>query len=320
MLRSLVGSEMCIRDSINAEYGGNSGWGMSEEFEEERIHELQRDIQHLEAAVKRVEKKQKLTPSQEQLLTDHLLAQSTEALASAFEEEDAELDAQYGDEQSYEQQISTLASLSGISFSSIRSDTLEMKNGLSRQLVLMADTTGLSFEIRLMIQEPASDTDAAYITSAQLAVPDEFRNELSGLIECTEHSRAVTTMIRGMARYSQAVHERGQMFREIKKEYPEWIVFPHGTNAASLLSVRPPSGSAAPFVFDFLWGLEVTATGALKHTTELIPRVSKHFVRCDENNVVGQLPAQFKNLVVAKGLQGALEIMMAVVSNPGVQE
>ena len=86
-------------------------------------------------------------------------------------------------------------------------------------------------------------------------------------------------------------------------------------------------------MFDFLWQLDVSPTGALRHTTQLIPRASQHCeygsfgfgssdrgvgLDCDDSGVLEELPAQFKNLVAAKGLYGALDILMTMVTNPGV--
>merc|ERR1711935_1204426 len=89
-----------------------------------KIAALNADIRELEAAL-RNEKKQSLSNSQHQQLSAHLLAQSTESLVAAFEDEDEQLDAEFGEQLSYEQQIAAMASLSGISFSKISTDTVE---------------------------------------------------------------------------------------------------------------------------------------------------------------------------------------------------
>lgn len=278
-----------------------------------RISTLNKDIEQLEAALQQIDKsKQALSGSQDQLLTTHLLAQSTAALAEAFNEENEE-----EEEESFEQQIAALAALSGISFTSIRNDAVQLSNGVSRQLRLIADTASLSFELSLVIQEPSSVAESAHITSAELTVPPEFRGELANLIESTQRSCAVTTMLRALARYSQAAYERRELFRAMKRAYPDWIVCPHGTNSAWLLSVRQPARTKTPFVFDFLWQLEVSPTGALRHTTQLIPRASQHCLDCDDDGVLEELPAQFKILAAAQGLHGALDILMAIVTNPG---
>jgi len=287
----------------------------------DRIEALERDIEELEAQLASNQKGAGLSIPQNELLTAHLLCENTQALVTAFRKDDEELDAEFGEPEHCKQQISALAALSGITFSNIRSGPVTLQDGLSRQMTLEASTAGLSFELALVVQEGKGKGGSegcveGKIRSAQLTVPSEFRAELSSLIDSAKSSCAVTPILRGLARYSQAAAERRRLFGQLRERFPQWISLPHGTTAAQLLSVRPPPGSAAPFVFDFVWRLQLSATGQLLHVTELIPNASAQFVECDDqHNVLEQMPTQFKHLAQAKGLQGALEIMLTLVSS-----
>jgi len=289
----------------------------------EEVQALQVEIEQLEAELARTGRKEELTAPQNELLTAHLLCENTQALVTAFKTDDLELAAEFGDHESCAQQIEALIALSGISFSNVRSGPVQLRGGVSRGMVLEASTcSGLAFELELVVQESHAAGGGQQakvegkICSAQLIVPLQFRAELADLIRSAKDNCAVTTILRGLARYSQAAAERQRLFQCLKQQYPAWVDLPHGTDGTALLSVRPPARSVAPFVFDFRWQLRVTVTGQLIHETTLLPNASRQFLECEEGHeVLQQLPAQFEHLARAKGLEGALQIMLAVVSN-----
>jgi len=285
------------------------------------VQALQTEIEQLEAQLAHTQHKEELTAPQNELLTAHLLCENTQALVTAFKTDDLELTAEFGDQQSCEQQIEALAALSGISFSNVRSGRVQLRGGVSRGMVLEACTcSGLAFELELVVQEGHAGGQEGKvegkICSAQLIVPHQFRAELADLIRSAKDNCAVTMVLRGLARYSQAAAERQRLFQSLKQQYPAWVNLPHGTDGTALLSLSPPPRSVAPFVFDFQWRLRVTATGQLVHDTKLMPNASRQFLECDDGQqVLQQLPAQFEHLARAKGLQGALQIMIAMVSS-----
>lgn len=283
-----------------------------------RIEMLQNEIEELEAALEQSQATKTLSVPQDELLTAHLLCENTQALVAAFKQDEQELQEEFGYQENWEEQVRALVALSGISFSNIRTGRIGLQGGLSKEMTLEATTSGIAFELTLVVQEgtKGSAKEHSKVSSARLTVPEEWRQELASLIDSARDNCAVTTILRGLCRYSQAAAERQRLFEYLKWQYPAWVLLPHGSVATSLLSVQPPARSKAPFVFDFVWKLKVLPTGQLVHETQLIPSVSRQFAECDDqHNVIEQMPIQFKHLVQAKGLQGALEIMLTLVSN-----
>ena len=183
-----------------------------------------------------------------------------------------------------------------------------------RRVRLQGATSGLSFELVTDVQESDSPEEPPCITQCALTVPLEVQAELASFIQRVAQDRVLTVALRGLAKFAEASQERQRLFERLQKLYPEWITLPHGSLATPLLSVRPPQGSHADLVFDFLWQMEVSGTGALEHVAALVPHVTQEFVDADDSGVLNTLPAQFKRLTLLKGLEGAFEIMMAMVA------
>jgi len=183
-----------------------------------------------------------------------------------------------------------------------------------RRVRLEGTTSGLTFELVTDVQDGATAEEAPFITRCQLTVPLEVQAELASFTKSVERDRVLTVALRGLAKFAHASQERQRLFERLQKGYPEWITLPHGSLATPLLTVRPPVGSHADLVFDFLWQMEVSGTGALEHVAALVPHVTQEFVNADNKGLLDALPGQFKKLTVLKGLEGAFEVMMGMVA------
>lgn len=183
-----------------------------------------------------------------------------------------------------------------------------------RRVRLEGTTSGLSFELVTDVQEGTATEDAPFITRCLLTVPSEVQAELASFVKSVERDRVLTVALRGLAKFAHASQERQRLFVRLQEGYPEWITLPHGSLATPLLTVRPPPGSYTDLVFDFLWQMEVSATGALEHVAALVPHVTQEFVDADDRGLLDALPGEFKKLTLLKGLEGAFEVMMAMVA------
>lgn len=287
-----------------------------------RIEKLRADIKQMEEALtQRGETFDKEVD--EDLITNQLLAESSNLLATAMKEDKGTLSTEDSSEEegadspgdewmSCEAQLEALASLTGICFSSVESCYKVQEGCAMRHIVLDGSAADLSFTMDIDVSVGNKSEHAPRVLHCALTVPSEARPELASFIACVSKEHALTTALRGLSKFANATRERQRLFVSLQKQFPGWICLPHGSLATPLLCVRPPPGHHADFVFDFLWQMEVAPTGALKHNVSLVPRVTQEFVDCDEDDVLKQIDNQFHTLATVKGLGGALEIMIAI--------
>ena len=55
----------------------------------------------------------------------------------------------------------------------------------------------------------------------------------------------------------------------------------------------------------------------MEHVAALVPHVTQEFGDADDKGLLEALPGEFKKLTVLKGLEGAFEVMMAMVAGAG---
>jgi len=252
----------------------------------ERISLLKADIESMEEVLAGQEVDD--NACNEEDITRHLLTESAGMLSSIIGDGDPEntgepgSDAQDEDveQATLEKQIEALAGLSGIRFTKVETGLIVERGTTVRRIRLAGTSSGLAFELVIDVQEVDAG-EAPQVTRCDLSVPHEVEAELAGFVRSVSQERVLTVALQGLSKFAHASQQRQQLFEGLQRSYPRWICLPHGTLATPLLSVRPPPGTFADLVFDFLWQMEVSPTGALEHCAALVPHATQE---CDSSH------------------------------------
>lgn len=216
-----------------------------------------------------------------------------------------------GDEEARtREQLRSLATFTGLSFSGAYSVVLPGHTGVParrvRRYTLQGASYGIDFSAEMDVVEPENR-----ITRLSVALPDETLSEMGAFVERVCRDCALQAFLRGLSRYARLNMQRAHLLRHLRERYGDCVVLPHGAQCAAVVHLANPTRTRLRFTFTLR--IRVPPDGRAVPEAHLHSTTVAGVDDPETAAALREVPRNFRKLAAVRGLQNALELLASFV-------